>query len=302
MVKTVYEPATAAELAEVVRSVSALRLVAPDPFRVDPFRGEAVGDDPAHLSLDWLCGIVEHQAADQIVVVRAGTRIADLNAALAKSGQCIPILPISDDHAFSSVDWLMSPERQMVGHAASMALPHALEAQCGGWRDWVIGMTVVLADGDLAKCGSKVVKNVAGYDVQKLFLGARGTLCVAAELILRTFPRRALPATEVEVHIREKVPVSEPIWLQRTLPTDFATAVRNAGEAVVALDRATSTIWARVPSGQSLPRFPGDWYLRSACGPANLPLSDPTQVRLMRRAKSLFDPTNKLNPGEMVIF
>src|SRR5476651_1570951 len=77
-------------------------------------------------------------------------------------------------------------------------LPHTLQAQYGSWRDWILGMRVVQADGTFAKCGSKAVKNVAGYDVQKLMIGARGTLGLIAEVTLRTFPVKALPASEVQ--------------------------------------------------------------------------------------------------------
>jgi FAD/FMN-containing dehydrogenase len=183
-----------------------------------------------------------------------------------------------------------------------MALPHVLEAQCGTWRDWVLGMTVVLADGTIAKCGSKVVKNVAGYDVQKLFVGSRQTLGIIVQLTLRTYPLRALPEPEVEVRNTEGIHPMKPVWLHRTLATDFSAALRNAGDRIVAIDHATHTLWALVPPSEDLPRFESDWVLRSGCGPKNIELTNEAHVRLMRRAKSLFDPNGKLNPGEMVIF
>ena len=183
-----------------------------------------------------------------------------------------------------------------------MALPHVLEAQCGTWRDWVLGMTVVLADGTSAKCGSKVVKNVAGYDVQKLFVGSRETLGIIVELTLRTYPLRALPEPDVEIRMWEGIHANKQVWVQRTLATDFSMAVRNAGDRLIATDRATHTLWALVPMEEELPRFEGDWVLRSGCGRKNIALTDEAQIRLMRRAKELFDPGHKLNPGEMVIF
>ncbi len=178
-------------------------------------------------------------------------------------------------------------------------LPHALAAQCGSWRDWVLGMKLVLADGSVVKCGSKAVKNVAGYDVQKLMIGARGTLGLIAEVTLRTFPLKALP-TPVTAY-PSGMGGRAANWVQRVLPTDFDVAVASAAGRLAAFDPLSSTLWGIVPPEQSLKRFEGDWVLRSECGARNLELSDPTVLRLMKRAKDLFDPQHKLNPGEMGI-
>lgn len=238
------------------------------------------------LELQRFKGIVQHDVADQVVVVRAGTGLLELNAELALEGQCLPLgfLP------------LPSPIGS-VGGAIALNLPHLLEGQTGTWRDWIVGMTVVQADGTVAKGGSKAVKNVAGYDVQKLFIGARGTLGVVAEVILRTFPLAALPEPQV-VSKGTLRPFS--LLIHRVLPKDFDSAMTQYETAIG--EPATGTIWANFEEKRDPQRFEGDWLLRSLAGPKNLMFTDPTMVRLMTRTKDLFDPTRKLNPGEMGIF
>lgn len=235
------------------------------------------------LELRRLSGIIQHDVADQIVVVRAGTGLEELNAALAKAGQCLPIghLP------------LPSPLGS-VGGAIALNLPHLREGQVGAWRDWIVGMTVVMADGKVVKGGSKAVKNVAGYDVQKLFIGARGTLGVMTEVILRTFPLKALPAPQV---VTRGTLRPFRLLIQRVPPKAFEAAFAQYENAIG--EPATGTIWANLEQERKPQRFEGDWILRALTGENNLRIEDPTALRLMRRAKDLFDPTHKLNPGEM---
>jgi glycolate oxidase FAD binding subunit len=188
----------------------------------------------------------------------------------------------------------MPAEDSTLGGLVSMNLPHTLDAQCGSWRDWILGLTVVLADGTIAKGGSLAVKNVAGYDVQKLFIGARGTLGVIVEVILRTFPVKALPSSCAQ---RGDGDPTGPLWNQRTLRTDFQAA--STAPHLVWADPASSTLVAAVPPSESLPRFPHDWVVRSGCAAANLEFADATHVRLMRRAKELLDSQGKLNAGAL---
>lgn len=246
---------------------------------------------------------IEVQAADQVAVVGAGVSLVTLQRELAAHGQCLPFLPHPARRSESlqplhSLGWWSISDR--VDTAISLNLPHALEAQCGNWRDWILGMTVMLADGSVVKSGSQAVKNVAGYDAHKLFVGAYGTLGIILEVVLRTFPLDALPAAELEV--RAKLPrrhVGSPwtIWIQRTKPSDFRAAVASAGDKALEIDWASSTLWANVPYEESLPRYQGDWVRRTGCREKNLEFTDPTQIRLMRQAKKIFDPKNKLNPG-----
>lgn len=242
------------------------------------------------ICLDTYQGIVEHDVDDQVVVVRAGTTVSDLQNELSKVGQCLPIPAHSSSEAMA-VAAFYGPLIDEIG----FNLPHGLYAQCGSWRDWVLGMKVVRADGTVVKCGSKAVKNVAGYDVQKLMIGARGTLGLIVEVTLKTFPLKALPRSDVEFVALD----TSANWIQRVLPADFNAALQEGQGYLMAFDRRSSTLWANVPPEESLKRFEYDWVLRAGCGAQNLEFKDPTMIRLIKRAKEQFDPMNKLNPGEM---
>ena len=130
------------------------------------------------LSTLGLNRVVEHTWADMTVTVQAGCTVAELQRALAKHRQRLAVDPLS-------------PERATVGGILSSNDTGALRLSYGGLRDLVIGMTLCLADGTIAKSGGKVVKNVAGYDLPKLATGALGTLGVITQAIFRVHP---LPA------------------------------------------------------------------------------------------------------------
>ncbi len=266
---------TIEELAEAVRSV---RVDISGTGSNATLRRPRAAAKP--LKMD-LAGIVEHDIDDQVVVVRAGTSIQDLQDALKGSGQCIPLGPEANTGT--------------VGGRVAMNLPHSLEFECGTWRDWVIGMTIMDSDGNLAKCGSKAVKNVAGYDVQKLFIGSRGTLGLIVNVILRTFPIKALP----EANIQKGKEQSERGIIQRVLPTDFEAAVDLSGSALIEAHPHTATI---IHEAFNLPRFPRDWMLKWGYGNDNYVIDDVTQGALMLRTKGIFDPKRRFNPGEMGIF
>ena len=286
-----YEPTSIEEIASIVASESRPltfgNVAHPHPFAIPTIESTSI-------SLKNYCGIIEHDVSDQVVVVRAGTLLSDLQAELAKQGQCLPFAQL-DAHQTTATATL---DTSLID-AIAFNLPHPLHAQCGSWRDWIIGMRLVQADGTIAKCGSKAVKNVAGYDVQKLMIGARNSLGLVAEVTFKTFPIRGLPASNLQVaaeHIGKS-----PTWIQRVQPTDFDKAVQAGGRNLAAIDRASSTLWAVTQPDEGLKRFSGDWILRSNAGARNLEFADPTVVRLISRTKELFDPAHKLNPGAMGI-
>ena len=98
-----------------------------------------------------------------------------MQAALADHGQMVALDPLWPDHA-------------TVGGMVATNDSGALRLRYGGLRDLIIGMTIVLADGTIAKTGGKVVKNVAGYDLHKLMTGSFGTLGVITEVNFRLHP------------------------------------------------------------------------------------------------------------------
>ena len=137
----------------------------------------------AVLDLSGCRGVLTHNPGDMTVSVRAGTPLRDLQAELAEHGQHV------------SLDAARVADGATVGGllATGDAGPAALVF--GSLRDLVIGVTLVLADGTVARSGGHVIKNVAGYDLAKLVHGAYGTLAVVAEVVLRLHPVPQAAAT-----------------------------------------------------------------------------------------------------------
>ena len=231
--------------------------------------------------------------ADASVTAASGT----LRQELKRSGQCLPCNTVLADGSFET-------SLQTVGRGIAINFPHCLQAQCGSWRDWVLGMTVVLADGTVVKTGSKAVKSVAGYDVHKLMIGAYDTLGIVVDVTLRTFPLKALPEPDLtwgraQEKFKGETIQGRNVWRQRGLRSCYADALNGAGNNLLYGDNASFTLWCWLDSpDQELPRYPGDWVVRTGCGEKNVQITDPTQIRFMKRAKAIFDPDGKLNPGE----
>jgi glycolate oxidase FAD binding subunit len=114
----------------------------------------------------------EHTWQDMTCSVEAGCTWASLQTTLAQHGQQVALDPL----------W---PERATVGGVIATNDSGALRLRYGGLRDLIIGMTIVLADGTVAHTGGKVVKNVAGYDLHKLMIGAFGTLGIITSVNIR---------------------------------------------------------------------------------------------------------------------
>jgi glycolate oxidase FAD binding subunit len=129
----------------------------------------------AAVSLERMARIVAYEPADLTITVEPGLRVRDLQELLATSGQCLPLDPPCDDAA--TVGGVLATN-------ASGPMRHAY----GTARDWLIGARVVHADGTSSKSGGRVVKNVTGYDMHKLHVGALGTLGVIAEVTFKLAP------------------------------------------------------------------------------------------------------------------
>jgi glycolate oxidase FAD binding subunit len=118
--------------------------------------------------------IVEHEPGDLTVVVGAAMRLEALQEALAPYGQRLSLDP---------------PGNPTLAECVLEDLAGPLQHRFGRMRDLVIGITVTLPDGTRANSGGKVVKNVAGYDLGKLFCGSRGRLGRVEQLALKLHPR-----------------------------------------------------------------------------------------------------------------
>jgi glycolate oxidase FAD binding subunit len=127
------------------------------------------------LSMKRLNQLREHAWQDMTCTVQAGCSWTAMQDALKIHGQMVALDPLH-------------PDRATVGGIVACNDSGALRLKYGSLRDLVIGMTMVLADGTIAKSGGKVVKNVAGYDMHKLMTGSFGTLGVIAEVNFRLHP------------------------------------------------------------------------------------------------------------------
>ena len=173
--REVVRPGTVEEVAEVLRAAAA------DGRTVVPVGGRskltwAGPPDSCDLLVDLtgLDRVVEHVAGDLTVVAEAGVRLADLQAQVGRAGQLLGLDPPEEGATLGGVV------------SANASGPRRL--RYGTTRDLLIGIAVVLADGTVAHAGGKVVKNVAGYDLGKLFTGAHGTLGVVVSTTWRLHP------------------------------------------------------------------------------------------------------------------
>jgi glycolate oxidase FAD binding subunit len=137
------------------------------------------------LSTRRLDRIVEHAPSDQIAVVEAGVTLAALAATLASHGQRLALDP-------------PLPERATLGGVIAANAFGPRRARYGAARDLLIGVTLVRADGRLARGGGKVVKNVAGFDMPRLMAGSLGTLGLIATATFRLHP---LPEASVTLAV-----------------------------------------------------------------------------------------------------
>jgi glycolate oxidase FAD binding subunit len=137
--------------------------------------GNPVG--PIHwvISTQGLNRLIEHAASDLTVTVEAGMTLKQLQQILAQAGQCWPVDPLYAEHA-------------TVGGIIATADTGSWRHRYGGIRDLVLGVTLVRADGQLAKAGGRVVKNVAGYDLMKVMTGSYGSLGILTQVTLRLYP------------------------------------------------------------------------------------------------------------------
>ena len=178
------QPSFVAEPGSVEETSELLRFAAEEGLAVSPRGGgtkSSLGNPPRALDLVLSTArmneVIEHVPGDQVVRVQAGIKLQDLQERLTGSDQMLGLDPVEKD-AGATVGGVV---------AANSSGPR--RHRYGTIRDLIIGITVVLSDGTVAKAGGKVVKNVAGYDLSKLFTGSLGTLGVIAECNFRLHPR-----------------------------------------------------------------------------------------------------------------
>ncbi|MDP6979106.1 MAG: FAD-binding protein [Myxococcota bacterium] len=252
-------------------------------------------------------GVVEYKPAEMTVCVRAGTPVAELEAALGEAGQRSAL-----------------PNRGgTVGGAIAVGENHVDRLGRGAIRDSVLQVRYVSAEGRLVASGGPVVKNVSGFNLPRLLTGSLGTFGLFAELILRTNPRPEVsrwlrgqgvdPAATFDGLLRAAAVLwdGESTWVH----------LEGHGVDVDEQSRALDRIGQFEPVEEPPPLPPESWSMSPAQAarvdrektgdfvasigvgrvwaqkPQPLAAPDPVVRGLCERAKAIFDPTGRLNPG-----
>jgi glycolate oxidase FAD binding subunit len=175
-------PEEAAEtLAKLVAGGDAVRFVGGETKRT---WGAAPSREVAGVSTQALDRVLEHNAGDMTAVLQAGIPLARAQEVFAGAGQMIALDPPNPGGSAT------------VGGVVACADSGPLRHRYGAARDLLLGLRVALPDGTLARSGGRVIKNVAGYDLAKLFTGSFGTLGMIVEVVVRLHP---LPAGRTTV-------------------------------------------------------------------------------------------------------
>lgn len=234
-------------------------------FYGQPARGEA-------LDVRGFGGIIDYEPSELVVTARAGTSLADLEAALAERGQCLPFEP---PHFGSS-------GAATVGGMVAAGLSGPARASVGAVRDYVLGAHLLNGRGELLQFGGQVMKNVAGYDVSRLLAGSMGVLGLITQVSLKVLPVAPAEATLVFACTQaealallhgwggQPLPLNASCWLQESAdPTSGTLYVRLRG-AKAAVQAACARMGGKRvdESAADHERVAADWR---ACRDQQLP-------------------------------
>ena len=232
-------PTTLAELADAVRSVPRALAVG---ARTKP-RLSNVADDVTLISTLGLSGITEYQSDEFTFTALAGTTLREIAATLAARGQYLPFDPFLLDAGAT------------LGGTVATGLSGSGRFRFGSLRDFILGVRFVDGAGQLLRLGGKVVKNAAGFDVPKFFVGSLGRFGVFGELTFKVFPRPAstltlrLPVADATTATALLTTTAGARWeidALDLLPSGDAVALRLAGPAT-ALPLLAAEILTRFP-------------------------------------------------------
>ena len=172
------------------------------------------------LEVGGLSGIISYEPSELVVTVRAGTPLAELEAALAEKGQSLAFEP---PHFNTTTSYGLPTCGGMV--AAGLSGP--ARANAGAVRDFVLGATLINGRGEQLTFGGQVIKNVAGYDVSRLMVGAMGTLGVLTELSIKVLPTASAEATLVFAMDQASALTQLHTWGGQPLPLNASCWVRD---------------------------------------------------------------------------
>lgn len=217
------------------------------------------GERPHGEVLDTraLAGITSYEPSELVVTARAGTPLAELEAALAEKGQCLPFEP---PHFGAGAT---------VGGMVAAGLSGPARATAGSVRDYVLGVSMVNGRAEHLTFGGQVMKNVAGYDVSRLMAGSLGTLGLITDVSLKVLPFAPAEAT-LRFVLDEPTAIRQlNQWAGEPLPLNASSWVVDAGQptlylrlrgAVAAVDAACQRLLRDVPGERvDSPAVQADW-------------------------------------------
>ncbi len=254
--------ATIAFLADRVRSAAA----AATPLRIrgggsKDFYGQALTGEV--LETASLAGVTSYEPSELVVTAGAGTLLVELEALLSQHGQCLPFEP---PH-FGG--------KATVGGMVASGLSGPARASAGAVRDYVLGLQLINGKGEHLTFGGQVMKNVAGYDVSRLMVGAMGTLGLITEVSLKVLPVAPAEATlrfecsQAEALQRlntwggQPLPLNASCWLEENGTGTLYLRLRGA---IAAVEAACRTLAAS--GGERKESVASDW---DACRDQQLP-------------------------------
>jgi glycolate oxidase FAD binding subunit len=246
------------------------------------FYGARIEGEP--LEMAGYAGIIAYEPRELVLTVKAGTRLADIEAALAAEGQMLPFEP----PRFG--------ESATIGGTVACNLSGPRRPYAGAVRDFVLGARIVNGKGEDLSFGGRVIKNVAGYDVSRLMAGALGTLGVLTELSFKVLPRPPAEATlafemneaamieTVNKWAGQPLPISATAWQGGTLRlrlSGAASAVAAARTKLGGSEVADGTTYWNDLREHRLPFFAGGdplWRLSVAQTAAPIALPQPQLI------------------------
>ena len=230
---------TPEDLAEAVRSAPRVLAVGAGTKA----RLSAVASDVVKISTVGMRGIVEYEPSEFTFTARAGTPVEEIAAALAERGQYLPFDPLLVDAGAT------------IGGTVAAGLGGPGRFRFGGLRDFIVGVRFVDGGGRLLRMGGKVVKNAAGFDLPKFFVGSLGRFGALAEVTFKVFPRavttrtlrlEAVDAAAMTTMFTEAAGKRWELDALEAAPAEGAVYARLAGPAA-ALDALATEIFSRWP-------------------------------------------------------
>jgi glycolate oxidase FAD binding subunit len=219
-------PQTIEALATIVRQASQQQwriLICGNASKIN--WGKITQDIQLIVSTQKCDRLIEHAVGDLTVTVEAGMKLADLQSKLRSHHQFLPL----DSHY---------PDATLGGIVAT-ADAGSWRQRYGGVRDLLLGLSFIRADGEIAKAGGRVVKNVAGYDLMKLFTGAYGTLGVITQLTFRLYPWITTSQTILLTGKAQQI-------------AQATQTIRNSGLTPTAMDLLSATVIEQLKLGSNI--------------------------------------------------